>query len=234
MKTDRSIPLWLVMLFVAVFLGLSGWQFYRLVWKESLITERQDKLTMPPLTWPIVAQSVPDLSFRRSQLTGRFDHSHEMYLVAGSRQGESGFNVLVPFYLENGLAIIVNRGWVPAHKKDPATRSAGMTSGLIIIEGILRPGMQQGLFVPNNIPANNTWVWVDLPTMINYAQIPHYIPYLLYMDIDDKAVPGGFPVGGQTPLELPNNHLEYALTWLLLALLISLLYYFHPYLNKPK
>ena len=132
------------------------------------------------------------------------------------------------------MDIIGNRGWGPEHKKDPATRSAGMMRGIVTIEGILRPGMQQGLFVPNNIPEKNTWVWVDLPTMINYAKIPHYIPYLLYMDIDDKAVPGGFPVGGQTPLELSNNHLEDALTWLLLALLVGLLYYFHPYLKQPK
>lgn len=234
MKTDRSLPLWLLLIFVASFLGLSGWQFYRLAWKENLISERQDKLAMPPLTWPITGKPLEDLFFRHVKLNGHFDNQHEMYLVAGSRQGESGFNVLVPFYLEDGSVILVNRGWVPPNKKEPSTRLAGIINGPLTIEGILRPGMQQGLFIPDNIPEKNMWVWVDLPAMIEHAKIGKYIPFPLYIDIDDKAVSGGFPIGGQTPLELPNNHLEYALTWLLLALFVSLLYYFHPYLNKPK
>jgi surfeit locus 1 family protein len=35
------------------------------------------------------------------------------------------------------------------------------------------------------------------------------------------AVTGGLPVGGLTVIELPNNHLVYALTWFALALMLT-------------
>ncbi len=44
-------------------------------------------------------------------------------------------------------------------------------------------------------------------------------PY--FLDADATPIPGGFPVGGLTVLDLPNNHLVYALTWFALALLLA-------------
>jgi surfeit locus 1 family protein len=37
-------------------------------------------------------------------------------------------------------------------------------------------------------------------------------------------VPGGWPKGGQTRLSLPNNHLQYALTWFGLAAALVVIY----------
>jgi surfeit locus 1 family protein len=41
-------------------------------------------------------------------------------------------------------------------------------------------------------------------------------PFLI--DADGSPNPGGWPRGGQTPLTLPNNHLQYAVTWYGIAL----------------
>jgi surfeit locus 1 family protein len=38
-----------------------------------------------------------------------------------------------------------------------------------------------------------------------------------YVDADATPNPGGLPVGGQTRLDLPNDHLQYAITWYALA-----------------
>jgi surfeit locus 1 family protein len=39
-----------------------------------------------------------------------------------------------------------------------------------------------------------------------------------FVDADRTPNPGGFPIGGVTIVDLPNNHLQYALTWFGLAL----------------
>jgi surfeit locus 1 family protein len=39
-----------------------------------------------------------------------------------------------------------------------------------------------------------------------------------YVEADATPNPGGWPRGGQTRLNLPNNHLQYALTWYGIAL----------------
>jgi surfeit locus 1 family protein len=37
------------------------------------------------------------------------------------------------------------------------------------------------------------------------------------VDADKTPNPGGLPVGGVTIVDLPNNHLQYAITWYGLA-----------------
>jgi surfeit locus 1 family protein len=39
-----------------------------------------------------------------------------------------------------------------------------------------------------------------------------------FLDADATPVPGGLPRGGVTVIDLPNNHLQYAITWYGLAL----------------
>ena len=34
-----------------------------------------------------------------------------------------------------------------------------------------------------------------------------------YVEADATPNPGGWPKGGQTRLDIPNNHLQYAMTW---------------------
>jgi surfeit locus 1 family protein len=45
-----------------------------------------------------------------------------------------------------------------------------------------------------------------------------------YVEAGPAPNPGNFPVGGQTILELPNNHLQYALTWFALAIALGVIY----------
>jgi surfeit locus 1 family protein len=45
-----------------------------------------------------------------------------------------------------------------------------------------------------------------------------------YVDADKTPNPGGWPQGGQTILDLPNNHLQYAITWYALAVALVAIY----------
>ena len=39
----------------------------------------------------------------------------------------------------------------------------------------------------------------------------------IFIDADATPNPGGFPIGGVTLIDLPNSHLQYAVTWYGLA-----------------
>jgi surfeit locus 1 family protein len=49
-------------------------------------------------------------------------------------------------------------------------------------------------------------------------------PAPLFLEVEKSDIPGGWPEGGQTRLELPNNHLQYAITWFLLAGAVVIIY----------
>jgi surfeit locus 1 family protein len=95
---------------------------------------------------------------------------------------------------------------------------------MVHVSGLLRvpPQEKPGWFIPDNRPDRNDWFWIDLPAMAAADGIANAAPF--YIDADPTPNPGGWPKGGVTPLALPNDHLQYALTWFSLAAALVVIY----------
>jgi len=92
------------------------------------------------------------------------------------------------------------------------------------VTGLLRvpPDKKPSFFLPDNRPDLNLWFWVDLPAMARADGIGEPAPF--YIDADKTPNPGGWPKGGVTRLDLPNDHLQYAITWFALAIALVVIY----------
>jgi surfeit locus 1 family protein len=209
---------------VLVLLGLGTWQVQRLHWKEGLIAQREAMVAAPPIAPPQTRAEAEQNEFRRVADEGALLNDREIYLAAASDSGESGYQVLTPLREPGGRVIFVNRGFVPLPLKDPTRRAAGELSGVVHIAGLLRvpPNEKPTFFLPDNRPDLDLWFWVDLPAMAHAAGVPDAAPF--YIDADKTPNPGGWPRGGVTLLELPNNHLQYAITWYALAVALIVIY----------
>jgi len=91
--------------------------------------------------------------------------------------------------------------------------------GKVDLVGIVRRSQIKRQFAPDNDPAKNFWFHVDAPLMRKMAGgAPDPALDSFFLEADGTANPGGLPVGGQTRLDIPNDHLQYAITWFLIAL----------------
>jgi len=214
--TVFTVPALLLMI------GLAVWQMQRLHWKEGLIAERVGRSTAAPIALPPVGADLAPLEFHRVALQGSFDHGHEFYLAARSQNGNVGYWIVTPFKTRDGQIVIVNRGWVPEDKKLPERRAAGQIAGETALEGVIRLPQVKTFFQPENEVAKNVWFYLAPDQMAAAAGIPARTD--LYLDADLTPNPGGFPIGGQTRINLPNDHLQYAITWALLALSLAAVY----------
>jgi surfeit locus 1 family protein len=68
----------------------------------------------------------------------------------------------------------------------------------------------------------NYWFWVDPPAMAAATGLSDVAPF--YIDVDATPNPGGWPKGGVTRIDLPNDHLQYAITWFALAAAAVIVY----------
>ena len=75
------------------------------------------------------------------------------------------------------------------------------------------------MMVPENDPAKNIYYWKDIAAMSMRAGLDSSGLVPFFVDADATPNPGGLPVGGVTLIDLPNSHLQYALTWFAMALL---------------
>ena len=205
-------------------LALGSWQIERLFWKERLISQREDAVAAAPVPAPRSFEEARGMEFRHVTDEGVFLHDKEIFLGATSEAGGQGYQVLTPLLEPSGRIVFVNRGYIPAELKDPAKRAAGRIGGTMRVQGLLRlpPDGRPVWFLPDNRPDLNYWFWVDLPAMSTADHLDRVAPF--YIDADATPNPGGWPKGGVTRLALPNNHLQYAITWFSLAVALIVIY----------
>jgi len=206
----------------AILIALGTWQVQRLHWKEALLADIETHVTSAPKPLLEIERQLADtgdIDYQPVTLNGTFEHNGERHFFA-TWDGDSGFNVYTPLRLDDGRYIFVNRGFVPYDMKDPAKRQQGQVSGRVEITGLARNRLhaKPGMFVPENDAAKNIFYWKDLDAMAASSGLPAGANFLqFFVDAGDAPNPGGLPHGGVTIIDLPNNHLQYALTWYGLA-----------------
>lgn len=210
---------------LVVLAGLGTWQVHRLQWKEGVIAHREARLALPPVSLGEETADA-DLAFRRARATGRFIHSGEFLIVNRVRGGRAGFDVITPLRLGPADIVLVNRGWVPLDRADPDTRRDGQIAAETAVTGILRKPGKTSPWVPDNEPARNVWYYANPEAMAAAAGLGGVRDSVLVADA--KPNPGGLPAGRNPSVEISNRHLEYALTWYGLALVLVVIYFvFH-------
>lgn len=215
---------------LAVLVGLGVWQVQRLHWKEALIETRTARLGQAAIALPAAFEDPAALEFTRVALAGQFRHDRELYLGARTRKGKVGVHVVTPLVLADGRSLLVDRGWVPLARQDPATRPTGQLAGPVTLEAILRSSGWKGWGItrPENDPDRNLWLWTDLPAMAAAAGLDDPIT-AVYAQAVDTAPPGGLPMAVEAAINLRNDHLQYALTWFALAVALLVIYLIYSY-----
>ena len=221
----RLFPLFAFIVALSILLGLSGWQIKRLNWKTDLITQRISSFESDPISF--VNLNKPEKNeFRKVFVDGQLLNEFEMYMPALSKRGNNGFHILVPLKTTSGKLIIYDTGWIPLKIKEKEKRLLNISKNSQTFEAVIRTSGRKGYFQPDNDTDTNTWFFVEPELMSEYLKMNFENKYYLEAV---KNGPNGFPLGNQTRIYLRNNHLQYALTWFMIACgLIGCLLYTSP------
>ena len=207
-------------------LGLGVWQMERREWKRDILDRIAVNQAAAPMPLGELVKGDPlRREYGRVTLSGIFLHDKEFPLGARSRKNEVGIQVVTPLKTDDGKIVLFDRGWVPSEKKEPEKRAAGQIAGQVELTGIVRRAQVQRQFSPDNVPDKNVWFHVDVPLMRKMAGgTPDPAFDMFFLEADAKPNPGGLPIGGQTRLDIPNDHLQYAITWFGIALAMAGVY----------
>ncbi|MDH2385681.1 SURF1 family protein [Bradyrhizobium sp. CER78] len=216
------VLLTLGMLGVVLLSALGIWQVERRTWKLALIERVEQRMHAapvappPPSSWPEVSAASDE--YRRVTVRGNFLNADETLVQAVTNEGP-GFWVLTPLRMADGTTVLINRGFVPPDRRDPATRRDGDPLGTVSVTGLLRMSEPKGGFLRSNDASAGRWYSRDVAAIAAVHGLSHTAPF--FIDADATPNPGGYPVGGLTIVRFPNNHLIYALTWFALALMLA-------------
>ncbi len=206
---------------IAVLISLGFWQLDRKVWKENLIASLTARLSrapepLPPReAWSRLLQQ--EAEYRRVTFRAEFvPNEFALVYTAGSAFRPDvvgpGYWVMVPARLAGDGIVIVNRGFVPfEHSRTPIVAPTGMLD----IVGVLRWPEKAGLFTPAAEPQNNVWYVRDPASIAAAKQWNTTAPF--YVEMETPVQASGWPKPGKLVVNLPDNHLQYAITWFGLA-----------------
>lgn len=208
---------WLLVTGVLLLTALGVWQLQRLGWKQELIARVQQRVDAPPIAAPgSSAADLPAFEYRAVTLRGSFLNDRETLVQAVTRLG-GGFWLMTPLRTAAGDIVLVNRGFVRAEQR--RSRDWARIDGDTSVNGLLRLSEPGGGFLRDNQPGEDRWYSRDVAA-IGRARGLAMAPYFVDA-VADPTAPVQGPVGGLTVLKFNNHHLQYALTWFALALLLA-------------
>jgi surfeit locus 1 family protein len=210
----------------SLLIALGTWQLQRMVWKRELIAARTAQLALPPLVLTGASSGAssgePVPAFRRVRAAGVFLHGKELTLGPRARDGVPGYRIITPLRLAGGAIVLVDRGWVPLDRRDPATRAQGQVTGRLEVVGRVRPAPRRGRFTPENQPEKGVWFTIDVAEMAAWLGLRGVLPYAV--EAGPAPNPGGLPKGAAFEVRLSDTHLQYAITWYALAAALAVIY----------
>ena len=207
---------------IAILIGLGVWQVQRLHWKEGLLAQIAALQAAParPLAGVLAkAAQGADIDYIRvSVLCPDVETSPYLRLYA-VRDGYAGNRIIAACRLANGPygAVLVDRGFI--------AQGLAPSGGQVLtapIVSIMRKGDTRNFVTPANDPAENLWYWRDIPAMAAALGVARPAPSFLMLE--QPAPPPGGPVIAPLPSDIPNNHLQYAITWFGLAVALAGVY----------
>ena len=196
-----------------MFCALGTWQLYRLQWKTALISE----ITFGLDSTPIKYSNTIKKNYQRVISEGKFNFEDQIYLYSLNDSGKPGYDVITPYKTLKNENVLVNRGWINKNLK--GNLEINLKENEVKITGLLREIYKANIFKPKNDLKNNIWFTLDANDLQELTG-KQFSNYMIFLEKPKNKV----PVPKKISIDVPNNHLKYAITWYSIA--ISILFYY--------
>lgn len=202
---------------ILLFCVLGAWQLQRAEQKRALHRDFIAAASLPaqPLE-DIDGQSPP--FWREISTTGAFDDL-TVLLDNRVRNGRQGYEVYTVFKPDHGLALLVNRGWVPAGQSRAGWPATNTPRGHRSLEGRVAPppstGIRLGGAVQFEVLAPGRWRTQHLDD--EGLRTALGLPLRSYTVLMDANEPDGFAREWALPEAHDGKHTAYAVQWFAFA-----------------
>ena len=206
MTRRLAFPLLFGLIGAGILVGLGVWQLQRLQWKEHLLADIDARIVATPVALPVHPDPARDKYLPvtvAGHLTGQ-----EIDVLTSRKNDGAGYRVVSALVTGDGRRIMVDLGFLPAEKRSDPRPPADVT-----VVGNLHWPDETDYFTPAPELTQNIWFARDVPAMARALETE---PVLVVA----RRVEGGPAAIAPQPVDtsgIPNDHLNYAITWFSLA-----------------
>ncbi len=216
----------LVLGLVGSMIWLGFWQLRRLDEKQThkaLVEARQEQPVadveeVVPVDADVDDANVTAVLYRSVRAAGTYEAADTVVVENRTHEAVPGAWVLTPLRLDDGRAVVVNRGFIRYDRQGDIVAPAP-PAGRVTIEGLVFPSQNKGRFGPTDPKTGRLDVLARADLTRLQAQVasdllPAYVQ-LVKSDPSEAAPAPGAPalVGFGPPSLDVGSHLSYAMQW---------------------
>ena len=215
---------------------LGIWQLDRLHQRREFNAQVEASRSQAPLDLNAEQPAnIAGMEWRQVRVVGKYDFENQIAVRNQYYNGQFGYHLLTPL-LSSGMAVLVDRGWIPADGNSTPTdwRKYDETRDVKVM-GQIRLGSAKPTFggIADALPEDGSrlWFWNNADVALMSKQLPYPV---LNVYIQQNVDPSDTepPIPFQPILDLTEGpHLGYAIQWFVFA---SLLFFGYPYYLKRQ
>jgi surfeit locus 1 family protein len=217
-------PKWMVghllcLTLVVLFVNLGFWQLRRADERQARSDLIEARMAEAPVPLATVLGMDDDPSFRRVQTSGRWSAEDTVLVRSRALEGRPGYHVVTPLLLDDGRAVLVNRGFAPLGADEATVLDAVRVGerGTVQVAGVLRPSETRGGIGPREPEEGVLRVVNRIDVDRLQRQVDRPLPPFFLQLTDPAPPPGELPVVLPLPATDDGPHLSYAVQWFLFA-----------------
>lgn len=201
-----------------ILLSLGTWQLNRAAEKRVLEAAYAEQQAQPPSQLSKEnLLTLPD--HRRVFVQGHFDGDHTWLLDNKQRRGRVGYEVVAPFYLQEGGQILVNRGWLAGNDRRENLPDIPAVAGTQMLFGEVVSVSTHPLLDGASDRADWPRVIMAIEPAVMAQQLNQPLPER-YLRLDDTS-PGALVTEWQTVNISSDKHSGYAFQWFGMAFALA-------------
>ncbi|WP_024577234.1 MULTISPECIES: SURF1 family cytochrome oxidase biogenesis protein [unclassified Afipia] len=222
----------IALIMASMLVSLGVWQLRRKDEKRALISALTERLAAAPgvlpaaTAWPALTPAHDE--FRRVSFSATFESKPDVMVYSSGSAVRDDINgpgtwAFMPARLADGRSVVINAGFVQNTMQDRAQQDRAVkplvTGAPVTLTGYLRFPESAGTLTPADDVVRRLWFVRDHRTMAKALGWGEVAPF--YIDLESPAPPSGIPKPGSLHVHLKDDHLQYAITWFGLALVVA-------------
>ena len=205
-------------------LSLSVWQINRLQWKKKLIRNIENAYNSEPININTLSGDLNNFKFKKVYLEGYFLGEKSMFLGPRVNKDQVGYHLITPFLLKDNRYILINRGWIKEKIKINNQKKE------YVIKGILKESDIKNIFTPKNNMEENLWFYISTNQMSQFSGLK--LADNIFLDLIESSPNDKISAINSSMPKFSNNHLQYAITWIILGLIFLVMNYIYNKNNR--
>ena len=230
----------IVILGVALCVRLGIWQLDRLEQRRNFNSHVEAMWAASTIVLPGEQTNflLDEMEYRSITAVGVYDYDNQVALRNQYWENQYGYHLITPLIIGEGIAVLVDRGWIPAESNENPVDWQKYRSDqeIVSISGIIRLGQEEpdvgGRPDPTLFPGQDR---LDFWNNVNLIRLADQLPYKLeniYIQLDSVEDSDELPIPVQPQLELTEGpHLGYAGQWFTFA---ALLFFGYPFFIRKR